>query len=93
MFVTFILGIIAGWGAPMAEDVLKGPLQKALSGDLTPIEMRAASLSICLLIAAVLGLIVGSGSALALTLGAVIGVLGARMMERFRTMRAPDYDS
>ena len=93
MILTFILGILAGWGAPMAEPHLRGPLQQALSSELSPLELRAASIVICVFAASVLALLVASASAVPLTLGAVVGVLAGRMLERFRAMRAPDYDS
>ena len=93
MFWTFILGIVAGWGAPMAEDHLRGPLQQALSGETSPVELRAVSLVVCLLVAAILAWIIGSHAALPLVLGALVGVLGPRLYDRFRAMRAPDYDS
>ena len=93
MFWTFILGIFAGWGAPMAEEHLRGPLQKLLSVEIPPIELRAMSLMVCLFIASILALVLGRSYAVPLMLGGLIGVLAPRLYERFRAMRAPDYDS
>lgn len=93
MIWTFILGILAGWGAPMAEDHLRGPLQQVLSGEVTPVEMRAMSLAVCLFLASILALVAASSAAFPLVLGALIGVMGPRLYDRFRAMRAPDYDS
>ena len=93
MFLTFILGVLAGWGAPMAEEALRRPLQQALSGELSPIELRGMTLVLCLFAASILALMLGSAAALPLVLGALVGVLGPRLYSRFRAMQAPDYDS
>ncbi len=94
MLWTFILGVAAGWGAPMAEEHLRGLLKQVLSAeDISAVELRAISLAVCLLIAAIIAMALGSGGAFALTLGAVLGVLGPRLYDRLRAMRAPDYDS
>ncbi|MEM8802029.1 MAG: hypothetical protein AAGF55_05810 [Pseudomonadota bacterium] len=93
MIQTFILGILAGWGAPMVEPQLRRPLQQAFSSELSPVELRAASLVICIFGTSLIALFIASASAVPLTLGAVVGVLAGRLMERFRAMRAPDYDS
>ena len=55
--------------------------------------MRAISLALCLLAAALVAAFSGGGGAVALALGAVLGVLGPRLQARYRAMRAPDYDS
>lgn len=93
MILTFILGVLAGWGAPLVEPQLRAPLQQALSGEMSPVELRGASVAICLLGAAILSWILASSAAVPLMLGGVIGVLASRMLDRFRAMRAPDYDS
>lgn len=94
MIWTFILGVAAGWGAPFAEDQLRQPLEKLLSsGPISDADMRALSLALCLLAAAIIAMVTGSSYALPLTLGACIGVLGPRLWDKFRAMRAPDYDS
>lgn len=93
MILTFVMGVLAGWGAPLVEPQLRGPLQRAFSSELSPLELRAATLVICLFAAAVVAWLIASTSAVPLTLGAVIGVLASRMLERFRAMRAPDYDN
>ena len=93
MLVTFILGLAAGAGAPHAEPHLKA----ALSGALPPgrpmgaTELRLFSFAACLVVAAVLSAIFGSGSAVALTLGAALGVSGPRLMDRVTRRSSPDY--
>ena len=96
MLVTFILGIAAAWGAAFVEDHLRGHLARALSiepGAFQAVEMRVVSLAICLFVAAILAWIVADAHAVALTLGAVIGVLIPRLKDRLRAARAPDYDA
>ncbi len=95
MFWTFILGIIAGWVAPFAEDRLRQPLETYLSDGkpLAAADLRAISLIICLLIAVIVAARRTRAHALPLILGAAIGVVGPRLLEKFRAMRAPDYDS
>ncbi len=93
MFLTLILGILAGFGAPTVEGQLRGPLQNLFSGEIPAVEMRAMSLVLCLFVASILAMILGSSHVLPLVLGALIGVLAPRLYDRFRAMRAPDYDS
>ena len=94
MIWTFILGIAAGWAAPMAEDYLKPLVEEHLPGRApSPAEIRAIALTVSLLIAAIVAWMTGSGRALPLVLGAVFGVLGPRLYDKFREMRAPDYDA
>ena len=94
MIWTFLLGVIAGWAAPAAEDRLRPVVEDNLPGQKpAPAEMRAIALSVCVLGAAIVAALSGSGGAVALALGVVIGVLGPRLQARFRAMRAPDYDS
>ncbi len=93
MFVTFILGLAAGAGAPYAEPHLKGAIASVLPASQPPgaTELRLYSFAACLVVAAVLAAILGSGSAVALTLGAALGVSGPRLMDRFARRGAPDY--
>lgn len=94
MIWTFILGVIAGWSAPFTEDRLRPVVSEHLpGGPVQPAEMRAISLALCLLGAAVVAMLTGSAHVLPLTLGGVLGVVGPRLWEKFRAMRAPDYDS
>ena len=94
MIWTFILGVIAGWAAPSIEERLKPHLDQHLpGGQVTPVEIRAIGLAVCLLIAAVVAMFTGSSHALPLMLGGTVGVLGPRLYDKFREMRAPDYDS
>ncbi len=83
--LTFILGLVAGFAAPLVE----GPIKRALDGilmaetPLEPGEMRGLSLAVCLLVAAVISAIFTNGGVIALTLGAVIGVFAPRLVSRF----------
>lgn len=94
MIVTFVLGVAAGWCALAAEARLRPLVEQYLPGR-TPDapEMRAISLSACILLAALVAVLLGEGGAFALALGAVLGVIGPRLYDKFRSMRAPDYDS
>ena len=96
MAVTFLLGVIAGWGAGFAEEHVRRLLAKALSldeGVFRPIEIRSIALVASLFIAALLAALIANPHAVALTLGALVGVLGPRLGELIRAARTPDYDS
>ena len=94
MIWTFILGAVAGWCAPFAEERWRHLLETNLPGGrMGPAESRGVALALCLLVTAILARMSGAGGAVPLTLGAVVGVLGMRLIEKARMMRAPDYDS
>ncbi len=96
MLVTLILGAVAGWGAGFAEDHVRRLLARALSVDesvFKPIEIRSIALVAALFIAAVLSWLIANPHAVALTLGALVGVLGPRLQELIRAARTPDYDA
>lgn len=95
MFGTFILGLAAGWGAPYAEPRIKSALDGILLQDapVTPKEMSLLSFATCLLGAAILSMIVSEPHAAPLALGAVAGVFGPKLIEKWRASREPDYDS
>lgn len=94
MIVTFLLGAIAGFVAGPAEERIKPFVTQYFAGPAPkPAEMRAISLAACLFLAALVAYMADGGSALALTLGGVIGVLGPRLQAKFKSARAPDYDS
>ena len=96
MLVTFILGAIAGWGAGFAEDHVRRLMAQALSVEAAvfkPLEIRSIALVAALVAAAVLASLIGKPHAVALTLGALVGVLGPRLQELIRAARTPDYDS
>lgn len=78
----------------MAEERLKPQIEQLLAGGpMTEADMRAVSLTLCLLVATLVAMAVGSSHALPLIIGATLGVLGPRLWDKFRAMRAPDYDS
>jgi hypothetical protein len=94
MLASLILGIAAGAGAPWAEPRLKSALENILQASVptTAVELRVYSFAVCLFGAAILAAIFGDGgSVIALTLGALIGVFGPRIMDRVQGRRAPDY--
>ncbi|MDJ0637764.1 MAG: hypothetical protein QNJ20_02940 [Paracoccaceae bacterium] len=94
MIWTFLLGIIAGWVAPSVEERMRPMLNQYLPGDrVSDTELRAVAICVCLLVAAVVAMLTGSSHVLPLTLGAVLGAIGPRLYDKFREMRAPDYDS
>ena len=92
MLGTVILGILAGVGAQYAEPHVKKALENVLLSDvpISAIEMRMFSFSICLIGAAVLAWIFGNDSALALVVGAAVGVFGPRAIERYKATRNGD---
>lgn len=95
MFGTFILGAAAGWGAPYAEPRIKAALEGVLLDDapVAPKEMTALSFAICLLGAAIVSMIFSTPHAAPLALGAVVGVFGPRLVDKWRAAKTPDYDS
>lgn len=95
MLATFILGILAGAGAPYAEPKIKEFLDGVMLSE-TPIEpgeMKLFSLAACLLGAAILSMIFGEAHAVPLALGAAAGVFGPRLIEKYKASKTPDYDS
>ena len=58
-----------------------------------PIELRTVTLALAVFLAAVLSWLIAYPSAVALTLGALVGVLAPRIKARLSAARAPDYDS
>lgn len=94
MITTFLLGVIAGLAAAHAEERLRPLVTQYLSGPTpTAVELRAISLSVCLLAAAFVAYLAGGGGALALALGGFTGVLWPRLQAKIRAARAPNYDS
>ena len=86
MFGTLVLGILAGAAAPYVEPHVKRALEGAAMAEtpLTAVELRAFSLALCLVAGAVLALLMTSGGAISLTVGAALGVFWPRLIERFR---------
>lgn len=95
MFGTFILGAIAGWAAPYAEPRIKAALDGVLLDEtpIAPREMALLSFAVCLLAAAILSMMVAEPHAAPLALGAVAGVFGPKLIDKWRASKAPDYDS
>ena len=96
MLLTLLLGTLAGWGAGFAEDHIRGVLSKALDVEgsaFKPVEMRSIALVTSLFAAALVAWFIASPSALALTFGALIGVLIPRLKDAVKAARTPDYDA
>jgi hypothetical protein len=93
MLADLILGIAAGAGTPYAEPRIKQALEGVLLSDapMTAMELRMVSFALCLVGAAVLAYVFGEGEALPLTLGAVVGVFGPRILDRIQNRKSPDY--
>ena len=86
MFGTLVLGLLAGVAAPYAEPHVKRALDSALMAEtpLSAAELRAFSLAVCLVAAAILAWLMANGSAVTLSVGAAIGVFGPRLIARFQ---------
>lgn len=95
MLVTFIFGVAAGWLSPRAEERIRLTLNDLLPDGmiLEAAEMPRLSLALCLVLASIFGAILGTGNAILLALGAVVGVAAPRALELWRSAKAPDYDS
>ena len=95
MFGAIILGIIAGVAAPFAEPKLKEFLEGVLLNEVPvdPKEMALLSFAICVLVAALLAAVLFRANAVALALGATLGVFGPRLWDKWQARKAPDYDS
>ncbi|MDJ0628946.1 MAG: hypothetical protein QNJ44_11855 [Rhodobacter sp.] len=86
MLGTVILGILAGLGAQYAEPHVKKAMEAMMLAEvpISAMELRLFSFSVCLVAAAILAWLFGDGSALALAVGAAIGVFGPRVIDRYR---------
>jgi len=86
MFGTLVLGILAGAAAPYAEPYVTRGLESAAMAEtpLAAVELRAFSLALCLVAAAVLAWLMTSGGAVSLTVGAALGVFAPRLIQRVR---------
>ena len=95
MVFSFLLGAIAAWISPKLEDHIAGLVTSALPNEPTieGSELKMLSFAVALFIAAVLAAGLSHASGIALTLGAIIGVIGPRLMAKWRNAKAPDYDS
>ena len=96
MLVAFVLGLVAGWGAPHSEVHARRLLSLSLSieeDSIKAVELRAVALAGCVLLAAVASWLVSEDHAVPLAIGVLAGVLLPRLQDRVRAARAPDYDS
>ena len=93
MLLTILLGIAAGFGAPYAEPHVKKAVDGLLQAEapMTATELRMFAFAVCLFGAAVLALLIGEDSGIALAFGAALGVFGPRIIGRIQNRRAPDY--
>ena len=95
MIITFLLGLLAGWFAKLAEPRVRESLGRVDAGEAPgPIEVPLLALAISILIAAVLAsLLMHAPSPVALALGSCVGVLGPRLRRRWDAREVPDYDN
>ncbi|MYF88727.1 MAG: hypothetical protein F4186_04805 [Boseongicola sp. SB0676_bin_33] len=94
--MAFVLGMVAGWGASHSEIHARRLLSWSLSiaeDSIKAVELRAAALAGCVLLAAVASWLVSEDHAVPLAVGVLAGVLLPRLQDRVRAARAPDYDS
>ena len=93
MLATVILGIAAGAGAPCAEEHVKKALESVLLAEapMSAMELRMFTFAICLVAASLLAAVFGSGSGIALAIGAALGVFGPRIIDRIQKRDTPDY--
>lgn len=82
MILTILLGGLAGWGAVKAEPVIRKKLDDLLvvDRDLSDAEARVYSFALCLFAAALVAALANEGSAIWLTLGGALGVMGPRLI-------------
>jgi len=92
MLITFFLGAAAGLGTIHAEPQVKRLLENALMAEapISATELRLLSFALCLVAAAIVSAVLGNGSGVALSIGAVFGVFGPRAMRQFRPRDTPD---
>ena len=95
MIITFLLGFAAGALAPIGEDRLMELLKGISFFEPAPdeAELRTLALVLALIIAAILSNSLGNGSPVVLAIGAFVGVVMPRIMERVQKKKAPDYDT
>ena len=89
MLITLLLGIAAAIAAAHFEPRIKRLLDSAAMADL-PLndqERRMISFALCLLAAAILSGMLGNGSAVTLSFGALIGVFGPRVIGQYQARR------
>jgi len=87
VLATVILGVLAGALAERAEPHVRRTARNIMMAEApaTAVEWRLLSFAVCLVCAALLALFLGDGGALALSVGAVIGVFAPRVVARLRT--------
>ena len=83
MLITFLLGIAAGYVTPMAEPHVRRALEGVVLAkiDIARSEFDMLTLVLLLLAAA---LVTGGGSSLALLAGALLGLVGKRILARIQ---------
>ena len=80
----FLIAIAAGAVTPMAEGPIGRPLAQML-GENIPIEdgeLRLLTFMVLLVAAALLSVLLGTGTAPGLAIGAVLGYFGMRLLQR-----------
>ena len=95
MLGSFIFGIVAGWGSPYLEPQIKALVEKSPLKDtpFSPKDLALLTLAAAILAAAILAMVLTTARATPLALGVLVGVLGPKLLEKFRVSKEPDYDS
>jgi len=87
MLITLILGACAGYFAPMVEPQVRKAMENVTLAkiEVAEGEFDMLTLLLMLLAAAVLALLLGlNGGAIALLVGAILGVFGKRILAAFQ---------
>ena len=95
MVFSFLLGAIAAWLSPKFEEPIAGFIATALPKEppFEGSELKLLSFAFALLMAALIAAGLSYANGIALCFGAVLGVIGPRLLAKWRDAKAPDYDS
>lgn len=79
MFITFILGALAGLATPYVEPHVRNAMEQVALAKIPISETEFDLLTLVLLLLAA-ALVTGGGSSIALVAGALLGVFGKRLL-------------
>lgn len=79
MFITFILGALAGFATPYVEPHVRNAMEQVALAKIPISETEFDLLTLVLLLLAA-SLVTGGGSSIALIVGALLGVFGKRLV-------------